>query len=522
MSNRSIDNYAATLAIAVGQQEAALHRPQRPQRPLGIENCATGNCQNQSTGAVPDNGRPWWFWLAVGAGVGGIVYMASKSGMFRNPDDDDDLDSYSAAQRAAAISVQAGIPTILWGSPGIGKTAWLESLGIAVGAADGVFTVIGSTRDPADIAGMMTLEGVVIPPIWAQHIRQRSLDGEKSVLFLDEFSSMTPMVHAAMLRVVQEKVAGDCEFDPKYREDGKTPTKYRGNAVYVVCAANPKSQGAQAIDLPAPAANRMLHIDWPTPTAKIWAAGIMRGFELPKIDALPLDWKKSSAVKDAKKDIAAFLTQTPTSQMLVVPKSAEKMGREWPSPRSWEMAADALGAARFVGASRLIQSKLIVGCVGVDSAIMFFDWIDKKKEYNKEINIGIDSLISDFDATAEAIVTLSDKTDKLYHVTRKLTSDIFEKPSEKRWSAAWKLIDHMAMNMTGRAHDYSKKMILEEKVQKASMAPIIVMASDLLDLLNDPQYKDVLKGVKLPNKALLEMLEYEDINLGMQRGQENA
>jgi len=300
-----IENLIAQTAVAVGQQEAALQRGLRGRamyehkRPMGlfnlnraqmyseglgqirsseaqifdpgmgviqpsgaeifsnIEDCGCG-CQNPGLSNVPQAGqengqeRPWWFWLAVGAGVGGFLYLA-KRGMSRNPEDPSDVE---ASQQAAAIAVQAGLPTILWGEPGIGKTSWLEALGRVMDAK--VFTVIGSTKDPADIGGMMDREGRLIAPRWAQEIAERSINGERSVLFLDEFSSMSPLVHAAMLRVVNEKVAGDLNFDPKrypkYYPGPADPrtgkrrkvkaslvgkaTPFSGQAVHVVCAAN--------------------------------------------------------------------------------------------------------------------------------------------------------------------------------------------------------------------------------------------------------------------------------------------
>jgi hypothetical protein len=42
---------------------------------------------------------------------------------------------------------------------------------------------------------------------------------------------------------------------------------------------------------------------------------------------------------------------------------------------------------------------------------------------------------------------------------------------------------------------------------------LAVLASELLDALNDPAYAKALKGAKLPDEALLEKLEYENIRV---------
>jgi len=477
-----------------------------------IEQCATGRCQNQPLGTVLEEGRPWWFWLAVGAGVGGLVYVASKSGIFSNPEGEEkELGDFEAAQRAAAISVQAGIPTILWGSPGIGKTSWLEALGKAMDAE--VYTVIGSTKDPADIGGMMKLDGSLVPPKWAREIQQRSLKGLKSVLFLDEFSSMAPLVHAALLRVVRDKIAGECNLDPKHKyidkdgvlndKEGKYigETKYFGNAVYVVCAANPRSEGAAAIDLPPPAANRMLHLEWPTPPALTWAMGMLQGFQPPKLDAIPLNWKSMPEAKAVRKDIGAFLSYA-SEQVLKIPKQSGERGRAWPSPRSWEMAAEALGAARIIGAPRRIEVELLGGSVGLMAAQEFFQWYDGTKKWATDVRGQVSRLLED--AKGFEKIESYNRSDRLFTIGRQLVGAVAEVPNKKNWDKAWGFIDHA-------------EKVASAEGTRFNVAPLAVMASDLLDMINDPEYKDKLKGVKLPDEALLAALDYEGIQVRPRR-----
>lgn len=526
---RQIEQYAAQVATRVGQQEAALHghplqakidrvlgkrttmrhggtgsAPQVDPRHLAglgaihpaeahlfkqmpIDRCATGNCRGTSLGSGLEGERPWWFWLAVGAGVGGLAYVVlNSSGMRRNPDDDPAATDSVVAARAAAIAVQAGIPTILWGAPGIGKTSWLVALGKAMNAQ--VFTVIGSTKEPTDIGGMPKLDGSRVAPKWAQDIRNRSLAGLKTVLFLDEFSSMSPMVHAALLRVVRDKIAGDCDLDPK-----NAPLK--GHAVHVVCAANPKSQGAASKDLPPPAANRMLHIEWPTPSARDWAVGIMLGFPLPKLDSLPDGWRETLEVRTAKKDMAAFLAFY--NKVLDMPKGTDKQGRAWPSPRSLEMAAEALGAARVVGAPVQIQAMLLEGSIGLTMQSAFFQW------YNGDV-IGIRDR-ADVSGLLEDATTVKGwkgfaAPDKMFVLGQRLVRAVAESPTKKNWEHAWQFIDHV---------------VTLSQVEGANfeVAPLAVMASDLLNMLDDPDLGKKLQKVQLPDENLLAALDYDNIKV---------
>ena len=418
-----------------------LNRPAVPGRPwtpypravAGIETCA--GCSQLGTDVQPVTAlsrlvseRPWWFWLAIGGGIGLVAGIAHRTGILANPG----ASSLSQLnQQAAAIAVQAGIPTILWGAPGIGKTSWLEALGETMDAE--VFTVIGSTKDPADIGGMMTMQGELIPPIWAAKIRQRSLDGLQSVLFLDEFSSMMPIVHAAMLRVVKDKIAGDCNFDPAIDDQGN-PTRYRGHAVHVVCAANPSNQGARAMDLPPPAANRMLHIDWVQPDVLTYGLGLILGWPKPKLQSLPDNWRESKEAFSAKTDIAAFVKNTGQSSLFKYPEgdTADQTGRAWPSPRSWHMATDVLGAARTCGVSEEVEEILLAGSVGTAISSLLKVFLAERNLPSPE------DILND----PTSWVPEEGRTDLLWRVLGSVISAVESKPTLQRWNAAWYFMGH--------------------------------------------------------------------------------
>ena len=98
----------------------------------------------------------------------------------------------------------AGIPTIYWGPPGVGKTAWLRQVASTLNLR--VETLIGSCMDPTDILGFPVKgdKGVswALPEWWM------NLE-EGGVLYLDELSCSPPAVQAAMLRLVGERSAHD-------------------------------------------------------------------------------------------------------------------------------------------------------------------------------------------------------------------------------------------------------------------------------------------------------------------------
>jgi hypothetical protein len=264
--------------------------------------------------------------------------------------------------------------------------------------------------------------------------------------------------------------------------------------------------GAQSIDLPAPAANRMLHIDWPTPSAKDWAEGIMHGFQPPRLDSLPLGWRRSKAVREARKDVAGFLAHM-TTDLLEVPEGSEEMGLAWPSPRSWELAADALGAARFLKSSRGIELKVVAGCVSLMVASRFFEWVDDTSQWSETNRPVLDKLLEGSKDLKE--IPGFDKIDRLYTIGRQLVARVVKEPSLKNWNRAWGFIDRTTQLFDDVQSGKATGVGLEFKV-----APLAVMASDLLDLLNDPEYaKSPLKKAGLPDESLLEKLSYENIRV---------
>src|ERR1700722_9324030 len=165
---------------------------------------------------------------------------------------------------ALSISVQAGVPVLLWGSPGTGKPSVVRALGESLGWPTEV--VIGSIREPADFAGLPVVidgAGQMGPPLWARRLSTAT----HGLLFLDELTTAPPAVQAAMLRVVLERVVGDLALPAGIR---------------VVAAANPPEEAADRGGLPPPLANRLVHLDWPV-EARAVSHGLAVGFPTPSV-----------------------------------------------------------------------------------------------------------------------------------------------------------------------------------------------------------------------------------------------
>ncbi|WP_262402829.1 AAA family ATPase [Actinomadura sp. CNU-125] len=128
---------------------------------------------------------------------------------------------------ALTLAVAADLPVLLWGEPGIGKTAALTQLAASLDLP--LTTVIASVHEPTDFSGLPILgddaatQGVpMAPPQWAVDLVRAG----RGLLFLDELSTATPAVQAALLRVVLERRVGALRLR---RACGSWPPPTRGH-----------------------------------------------------------------------------------------------------------------------------------------------------------------------------------------------------------------------------------------------------------------------------------------------------
>lgn len=261
--------------------------------------------------------------------------------------------------RVLAAAFRANVPILLWGSPGVGKTATVDAL--LDEWVEWHDTIIGGNRDAQDFLGLPYVDEVGGGGV-KNHPPQYGLLANKhktAALFFDELTTAPPSVQAAMLRVFQERVLGELQL---------------GDHVRLIAAANPVDEAANGWDLSAPAANRMLHLDWKF-DAEAWLMGVGSGFQnTPTYSVNEL----IGAYDDMNRTIAysqvvGFL-QVRGSEYLnpPVPSDPAEAGRAWPSPRAWSNVIDVL--AQFSPRDDDAVMLVVKGLVGEAAAREFFDW----------------------------------------------------------------------------------------------------------------------------------------------------
>jgi MoxR-like ATPase len=316
-----------------------------------------------------------------------------------------------AISEALYVAVRAGLPVLLWGSPGTGKTSVVRALGEMLEWPTEI--VVGSIREPADFAGLpVVIDGAVqmAPPLWA---RRLACHGH-GLLFLDELTTAPPAVQAAMLRVVLERVVGDVALPDEVR---------------VVAAANSPDEAAEGWHLAPPLANRLIHLDWPV-DAKTVARGIAVGFPtFPELDTRTPTAVETSTSRAA---VGAFLEVRP-ALVLDVPAGTAEAGRAWPSPRSWESVARLLAACEAAGASEDARTHLVVGAVGEGAGIEFLSWL---------INMDLpdpEAILANPD-----LFVLPERSDRAFAVLTAVASVAVAHGDVASWSAAWRVIGRAA------------------------------------------------------------------------------
>ncbi|WP_051442123.1 AAA family ATPase [Arthrobacter sp. H14] len=262
----------------------------------------------------------------------------------------------SPFMRALAAGVQANVGTLIWGEPGQAKTATVEAASRAWGYHSE--TVIGSNREASDFLGVMVeTDGVVNYSsfAWAQNL----IDADKGLLFLDEFNTSAPSTMKGMLRVVQERWVGEVKLP---------------DSVAIIAAANPTETAVDAYDLPAPMANRLMHLDWVFDSAG-WLDNVGTGFgniTYPSLSSLlgadPVSRK--AAVTGA---VTSFLRTRPNLLTPSVPTDPVKAGQAWPSPRSWTNVIEVL--AQLDAYDDEAAYLIVTGLVGEGAATEYFAWL---------------------------------------------------------------------------------------------------------------------------------------------------
>ena len=263
-----------------------------------------------------------------------------------------DRAGYEQVLRAVGVCVATRIPFLLWGEPGAGKTAVVES---ASDSGWHVETLICSHYEPSDFAGLPVVNAGRVdlaPPQWAVRVAD---EPGPSIVFFDEWTTASPAVQAAALRPLTHGEVGALRLPER---------------VSFGAAANPADVAAAGWELAAPTANRFVHLEWNLPL-EVYTESLVTG-DWPRITVPQLGEDYPARVAARRAQVAAFLAVR-SAQLSAIPKDAAARGRAFPTPRTWDYVARLLAATNPSDGEAI--RLLVHGTIGAPTGHEFLAWL---------------------------------------------------------------------------------------------------------------------------------------------------
>ena len=218
-------------------------------------------------------------------------------------------------------------PVFLWGPPGIGKSDIVKQ--IAHETDREVIDVRLSLWEPTDIKGIPFYNSQSNSMEWAPPIELPQDPDSTAVLFLDELNSAAPATQAAAYQLVLNRRVG------KY-------TLPKG--VSIVAAGNRETDKGVTYRMPAPLANRFLHLE------------LKHNFD---------DWLQWATENKVSDQVVGYIGFSKQDLYDFDPRSSS---RSFATPRSWSFVSDLLADDDL---SEGTLTDLVSGAIGDGLAVKF-------------------------------------------------------------------------------------------------------------------------------------------------------
>ena len=221
-------------------------------------------------------------------------------------------------------------PVFLWGPPGIGKSEVVAGIAEELGGT--MIDLRLAQMEPTDLRGIPYYNKDLGKMDWAAPVDLPDEDFAKSqkivVLFLDEMNSAAPSIQAAAYQLILNRRIG------KY----KLPDN-----VVVIAAGNRESDKGVTYRMPAPLANRFVHLEM-------------------RVDHEA--WQNWAVLNNIHKDVVGFIGFSKQDLYDFDPRSAS---RSFATPRSWTFVSELLED----DISDHTLTDLVAGAVGEGVAVKF-------------------------------------------------------------------------------------------------------------------------------------------------------
>ena len=239
--------------------------------------------------------------------------------------------SPSKAKNALRHAMNKKRPVFLWGPPGIGKSDIVRQISNSFTNSH-LIDIRLSLWDPTDIKGIPYFDSNNVKMAWGAPSElpdeEMAAQYDNIVLFLDEMNSAAPAVQAAAYQLILNRRVGTYKLPDN---------------VIIVAAGNRESDKGVTYRMPAPLANRFIHLE------------LAVNFD---------DWFNWSVDNNQHTDVVGYLTFAKKDLYDFDPKSAS---RSFATPRSWSFVSELLED----DLDESTTTDLVAGTVGEGLAVKF-------------------------------------------------------------------------------------------------------------------------------------------------------
>jgi|TARA_B100000902_G_scaffold129144_1_gene128332 hypothetical protein len=295
-----------------------------------------------------------------------------------------------AAKRAIAFAIKMKRPTFLWGPPGIGKSDLVSQIGTDTSRE--VIDVRLALWEPTDIKGIPYFDSNTSTMTWAPPAELPTDPASKAILFLDELNSAPPAVQAAAYQLILNRRVG---------------TYVLPEGVDIVAAGNRDGDKGVTFRMPAPLANRFVHLEMKVE------------FE---------DWLDWATMNRIHEEVVGYVGFAKQDLYDYDPKSPSK---SFATPRSWSFVSDMV-YDEDIDTETL--TNLVSGAVGDGLAVKFMahrkiasklpkadDILDGKVE-----DLEIKEISAMYSLTVSLCYELKDRADKKVQGWDKMADSFFK------------------------------------------------------------------------------------------------
>lgn len=236
-----------------------------------------------------------------------------------------------AARRELMVAMRKQRPVFLWGPPGIGKSELVADICEELGGR--LYDLRLALMDPSDLKGVLFYNPQAGTATWSAPpdlpSKEEAAKYPVVVLFLDEMNSAPPATQAAAYQLVLNRRVGTYELPDN---------------VVVVAAGNRDTDRGVVYRMPAPLANRFIHLT------------LRSDFET---------WQNWAVLNQIHPDVVGYLTANKVDLFNFDPKTS---GQSFATPRSWTFVSELL---REDGINETELTDLVSGTVGEGIALKF-------------------------------------------------------------------------------------------------------------------------------------------------------